>query len=341
MNEPLDTTIPPARPPRSRLTMADLARMAGVSKITVSRALSGSPLVNARTRERIRKLASTHGYALNVTARNLRLRRSHTVAVIVEMPPSSERPMSGPYPLELLGGITQEATSAGYSVLLSARHGSITPATQAADGVILLGQGAHEDAVHEVERWGLPMVVWGAQAGSAGHVVVGSDNRAAGAAVARHFIGLGRRRPWFVGDLDYAENAERFAGFASALAEAGIEPVQIGGVGFTAPASAQAIRVQLAGDRSHRPDALFACSDLLAIGALSALREKGLRVPADVSVVGYDDTPLGAGLVPALSSVHQNLHRAGILLADKLLALIEGKPAASEMLPARLVVRGT
>lgn len=331
---------PPPRPARNRLTMADLARMAGVSKITVSRALSDSPLVNARTRERIRELAGTHGYALNVTARNLRLRRSHTVAVIVEMPPSSERPMSGPYPLELLGGITQELTSAGYSVLLSARHGSITPATQAADGVILLGQGAHEDAVHQVERWGLPMVVWGAQSGGDGHVVVGSDNRESGAEVARHFLALGRLRPWFVGDLDYAENAERFAGFAAVLAEQGIEPVQVGGVGFTAPASAEAIRAQLAGDRSH-PDALFACSDLLAIGALNALGEKGLRVPADVSVIGYDDTPLGAGLVPALSSVHQNLHHAGVLLAGKLLALIEGRPAASEMLPARLVVRGT
>src|SRR3546814_1762149 len=95
-----------------------------------------SALVNPNTRARVRELARQHGYALNVTARNLRLRRSHTVAVIVEMAPTPERPMSGPYPLELLGGISQELTSAGYSVLLSARHGAITPATQAADGEI-------------------------------------------------------------------------------------------------------------------------------------------------------------------------------------------------------------
>ncbi|HUB91037.1 MAG TPA: LacI family DNA-binding transcriptional regulator, partial [Dyella sp.] len=91
--------------------MADLAKLAGVSKITVSRALSESPLVTPETRERVQTLARKHGYKLNVSARNLRLRRSHTVAVIVEMKPSSERTMWDPYPLSLLGGISQELTS--------------------------------------------------------------------------------------------------------------------------------------------------------------------------------------------------------------------------------------
>ncbi len=322
-----------------RITMADLAELAGVSKITVSRALADSPLVKPETKARVQELARAHGYALNVSARNLRLRRSHTIAVIVEMSPSPDRPMSGPYPLELLGGITQELTSAGYSVLLSARHDSITPAAQSADGVILLGQGAHEDAVRVVERWRLPMVVWGAQSGSREHVVVGSDNRRAGAEVARHFLALGRRRPCFLGSLDHAENAERLAGYAEALEAAGLRPMVADGVDFTAAAGDRAMRELL--EREGPPDALLACSDLLALGAMQCLRESGLSVPVAVSVVGYDDTPLGASLVPPLSSVHQDLHRAGILLAGKLLALIDGRPAESEMLPARLVVRGT
>ena len=99
--------------------MADLAELAGLSKITVSRALSDSPLVNPETREKIQALAHEHGYKLNVNARNLRLRRSHTVAVIVEMKPSTDRTMFDPYPLVLLGGISQELTAAGYSVLLT------------------------------------------------------------------------------------------------------------------------------------------------------------------------------------------------------------------------------
>lgn len=320
--------------------MADLARMAGVSKITVSRALADSPLVNARTRDHIQALARDHGYSINVSARNLRLRRSHTIAVVVEMLPSPERPMSGPYPLELLGGITQELTSSKYSVLLSVRPDSIAPATQSADGVILLGQGAHEDAVHVVERWRLPMVVWGAQTGNREHVVVGSDNREGGAAVARHFLEIGRERPCFLGNLDHAENAERFAGFSTVLRERGIEPLQVDGVDFTAAAGSQAIR-EILESGAPVPDALFACSDLLAIGAIQSLHEKGLKVPTDVSVVGHDDTALGASMVPGLSSVHQNLHRAGTLLAQKLLQLMHGQQAHSEMLPTRLIIRGT
>lgn len=321
--------------------MADLARLAGVSKITVSRALADSPLVREETRARIQSLARAHGYALNVSARNLRLQRSHTIAVIVEMLPSPERPMSGPYPLELLGGITQELTSAGYSVLLSARHDSITPATQSAEGVILLGQGAHEDAVHVVERWQLPMVVWGAQSGSREHVVVGSDNRQGGTTVARHFLALGRRRPWFLGSLDYAENVERLEGFAETLRAAGAEPVVVDDGEFTVAAGAKAVRARLGTPGASPPDCLFACSDLLAMGAIQAFREHGLAIPEDVSVVGYDDTPLGGNLSPPLSSVHQDLYRAGTLLAAKLLALVEGHAVESEMLPIRLVVRGT
>ncbi|MET1162129.1 MAG: LacI family DNA-binding transcriptional regulator, partial [Pseudoxanthomonas sp.] len=116
--------------------MADLAKVAGVSAITVSRALRDSPLVNPETRARIAEIARQYGYAFNVSARNLRLRRSMTVAVVVEMKPTLERQMSGPYPLDLLGGITQELTSSGYSVLLTSLQGGALSHVQAADGVI-------------------------------------------------------------------------------------------------------------------------------------------------------------------------------------------------------------
>ncbi|MEX2499413.1 MAG: LacI family DNA-binding transcriptional regulator, partial [Wenzhouxiangellaceae bacterium] len=115
-------------PESGQMTMADLARIAGVSAMTVSRALKDSPLVSEETRARIHAVAREHGYSLNVSARNLRMRRSYTIAVIVEMTPSPERPMSGSYPLELLGGIAQQLTGAGYSLLLSARHDSMTAA---------------------------------------------------------------------------------------------------------------------------------------------------------------------------------------------------------------------
>jgi len=102
--------------------MEDLAAIAGVSAITVSRALRNSPLVTEKTRAKVRAIAEEQGYRLNISARNLRLRRSYSVAVVVEMTPAKNRPMSDPYPLDLLGGITQELTTAGYSVLLTSKQ---------------------------------------------------------------------------------------------------------------------------------------------------------------------------------------------------------------------------
>ena len=136
---PANKTV--ARKSDTALTMEDLAKLAGVSKITVSRALRDSPLVTVETREKIRALAEQQGYRLNVSARNLRMGRSYSVAVVVEMTPVRGRPMSDPYPLELLGGITQELTTAGYSAVLTSKQLMNTAPVQGADGLILLGQG--------------------------------------------------------------------------------------------------------------------------------------------------------------------------------------------------------
>ncbi|MFT3792859.1 MAG: LacI family DNA-binding transcriptional regulator [Rudaea sp.] len=321
------------------LTMADLAKLAGVSKITVSRALSENGIVSAQTRDKVRALAAEHGYKLNVSARNLRLRQSHTIAVIVEMTPSVGRPMSDPYPLELLGGIAQELATANYSVLLTTRQGALAPAVQAADAVILLGQGARQQAVHLFDRLRLPMVVWGAARADDVHIVVGSDNRQGGASVAERFISLGRRHPVFLGDTDHAEMAERHDGFAKHLKKRGVASAVVDSKVFTAESGFDAVRALLR--RKTRFDAVFAINDLLAMGAVRALIEAGLRVPEDVCVVGYDDTPLGAAFIPPLTSVHQNWHEGGVLLARKALALSRGEKVASEMLPSRLVVRAT
>lgn len=320
-------------------TMADLARLAGLSKITVSRALADSPLVNPETRDRIRELAREHGYKLNISARNLRLRRSHTVAVIVEMKPSTDRTMFDPYPLGLLGGISQELTAAGYSVLLTTRQGASAAAVQAADGLILLGQGVHQDAVHRFDKLGVPMVVWGAGLKGDAHVVVGSDNRQGGAVVADHFIALGRRRPVFIGNPSHPEIYDRLNGFVDALGVHGIKPLLMRRDEFTPDSGMDAVRSLHA--RKVDFDAIFACSDLLAMGAIRGIQEMGHAVPGDVSVVGYDDMPLGATFLPPLSSVRQDWLEGGIQLARKVLALIRDEPTESEILPVNLIVRAT
>lgn len=326
-------------------TMEDLAKLAGVSTITVSRALRDSPLVTEKTREKIRQLAAEQGYRFNISARNLRMRRSYSVAVVVEMTPVKGRPMSDPYPLELLGGITQELTTAGYSVVLTSKQLLDTAPVQGADGLILLGQGSHGEAVRTLQQTNLPLVVWGAPERDGDYVVVGSDNRKGGASAAERFLEQGRRKLIFLGDVDHAEVQERCAGFIDTLA--GRATVHIlRPKAFTFEAGFDSVQTLL----KKKPglacdglafDGLFAASDLLAMGAIRALTEASLRVPDDISVIGYDDTPGAASFVPPLTSVHQYLRDGGVLLARKMLAMIEGQPTDSEMLPTTLIVRQT
>ncbi|MDB5935764.1 MAG: LacI family transcriptional regulator [Massilia sp.] len=320
------------------VTMEDLASLAGVSAITVSRALRDSPLVTEKTRERIRRIAEEQGYRFNVSARNLRMRRSYSVAVVVEMTPVKGRPMSDPYPLELLGGITQELTTAGYSVVLTSKQLLDTAPVQGADGLILLGQGSHGEAVRTLQKANLPLVVWGAPEAGSSYIVVGSDNRKGGISVAERFLAQGRRKLVFLGDVDHAEVQERCAGFIDALGrDASVHIIRPRAFTFEAGFDSMGALLKKKG----AIDGVFAASDLLAMGAIRALTEHSLRVPEDVSVIGYDDTPGAASFVPPLTSVHQYLRDGGVLLARKILALIHGEAVASEMLPTMLVARQT
>lgn len=319
--------------------MEDLALLAGVSKITVSRALRNSPLVTEATREKVRRVAEEQGYRFNVSARNLRMGRSYSVAVVVEMTPAKGRPMSGPYPLELLGGITQELTTAGYSVVLTSKQLLDTAPVQGADGLILLGQGSHGEAVTALKKTGRPLVVWGAPEPGSETVVVGSDNRKGGASAAQRFLEQGRTRLVFLGDVDHAEVEERCAGFIGALEGRGTVHI-IRPKAFTFEAGFACISALLK-KRGQVFDGVFAASDLLAMGAIRALAEKNLRVPDTVSVIGYDDTPGAATFIPPLTSVHQYLHDGGVLLAKKMLDLMSGQPVVSETLPTTLMVRHT
>jgi DNA-binding LacI/PurR family transcriptional regulator len=328
-----------ARKTETALTMEDLAKLAGVSKITVSRALRDSPLVTQETRDKIRQLANEQGYRLNISARNLRMRRSYSVAVVVEMTPVRGRPMSDPYPLELLGGITQELTTAGYSVVLTSKQLMNTAPVQGADGLILLGQGSHGEAVRTLQQTGMPLVVWGAPEPDTDYIVVGSDNRKGGISAAERFIAQGRQKLVFLGDVDHAEVQERCAGFIDAMGGQAMVHI-IRPKAFTFEAGFDSISALLK-KKGASFDGVFAASDLLAMGAIRALAEKNLRVPENVSVIGYDDTPSAASFVPPLTSVHQYLRDGGVLLAKKMLGLIDGHPVQSEMLPTMLMVRQT
>ena len=301
--------------------MADLALEAGVSKITVSRALSDHPLVNAATRESIRQLAEARGYRLNIAARNLRQQRTGTIAVVIEMTPSHERSMSEPYPLSLLGAVMQQLTSRGYNMVLTTMP-LFRSQPPAADGVILLGQGMHEDAVEAVQRTGLPYVIWGSVDGNEAHITVGSDNVRGGELAAAHLVERGRSRFLFVGDETHLEVADRLRGFIAGCAgEARV--VGIAPSPFTEAGGEQAVRAVLdAGPRVF--DGIFAASDAIAMGAIRALHAAGVDVPAR-SPWSVSTMPRARrATMPPLTSIRQDWDRGGTLLASKILLLTAG-----------------
>lgn len=322
------------RTARGRVTMEDIAKLAGVAKITVSRALQDSPLVRAEVRDRVKAVARKQGYRLNTTARNLRLQRTHSITAVIETEPGGDRPIAEPLVQMVIGGMLNELAAARYQLVLTTRSMIEMSGAVDADGIVLLGQGANDEATRRIREFGLPIVVWGVPRDQdSGTVFVCSDNFEGGRLVGRHLLELGRRKIIFLGDTSHSEVSERVRGLRDVLgrkAKLSIVPCA-----FTQTAGRQAMLDALS--RQRDVDGVAAASDMIALGAVAALREHGIRIPGDVAVIGYDDTESGAGL----TSVRQEWTRAGTTLASKVLQIVNGKKATSEQLPVQLIVRAS
>jgi DNA-binding LacI/PurR family transcriptional regulator len=320
----------------SAMTMADLAALAGVSKITVSRALRDSSLVREEVRHRIKHLAEEHGYRLNAAARSLRTRRAHSVTAVIEMDPTTDRPYSEPLVLTVIGGLLQAFATQGYRLVLTTRSEVMSTASALdADGVILLGQGPNDEAFRQIRKFPLPLVVWGSAHTAFDDVAfVGSDNREGGRLVGHHLASLGRRRLLFLGDVAHEEVAERLVGVSEATGSFGAEVTTL-----VCPFSREAARAVVARQITGGPafDAIIGCSDPMALGALDALEAAGRQTPGDVAVTGYDDAIHDM----RLTTVRQDWDLAGRTLAGKMVDLLAGRAVMSTLLPVELVVRST
>lgn len=328
-----------------RLQMADIARLAGVSVSTVSRALNGSSLVNDETRARVAELARSLNYSINLGAQNLRLQKNRTVAVVLPYEASSRQHISDPFFLALIGSIADALTDQGYDMLLSrvdAEH--LDLAAQFYDSgkaiaVLMIGQWRHHDQLNALAARQLPLVVWGGALPQQLYCSVGGDNRAGGLQATRHLLSLGRRRLAFLGDAQLPEVWLRREGYQQGLAEAGLS--LDAALELALPFEPVGARAVLERWLPQAPDldAVVACSDLLALQAIQVLRALGRRVPEDVAVVGYDDMPLAAYCEPPLTTVHQPVAEAGVELVAALAAQLRGERAASRTLNVELVVR--
>jgi DNA-binding LacI/PurR family transcriptional regulator len=334
---------------KGKATSFDIAHRAGVSQSTVSRALRGSPLVSEETRRRIQQAADELNYKVDKNASNLRTRHSGTLALLLFEDPTGDDSHINPFFLSMLGSITRACAQRGYDLLVSFQqlsrdwHADYAD-TRKADGIILLGYGdylAYRDKLEKLAEQGTRSVRWGAVLADQPDVSIGCDNYRGGSDVTTHLLEQGCRAIAFLGDASshYPEFFARYRGYAEALRSAGLQadPALQVNAESTEQSGYAAMEALLA--RTTSFDAVFAASDLIAIGAMRALADHGLKVPDDVAMAGFDDIPMANFVNPQLTTVRQDTAQAGEALVDSLLCLIRGEPAESRMLPVKLVVR--
>jgi LacI family transcriptional regulator len=319
------------RPKDEKLTMAAIAELAGVSKPTVSKVMNGQPGVSAATRERVERVIAERGYVRNGAARALSAGRIGSVNLVM-----SE--VDSPYFVEIIRGVEETLERAGLSMILTTTHEEerchrrwmARVIEHGTDGVILVLPDEHAVYVEELHRHGIPFAVVDDRGESLLDVPsVGATNFAGGFAATEYLLSLGHRRIAVIGGQPYKCTTARLAGYRAALQEAGVpvDPLLVQPGSFQAKAGYASANALL--DVPDPPTAIFAGNDLQAMGVYRALYERGLRVPDDMSVVGFDDVPLVALLTPALTTVRQPVREMGALATRMLLRIVAGETLES------------
>ena len=327
----------------ARVQMADIARLAGVSTATVSRALSGSALVNDETRSRVMELAAKLNYKVDAAAARLRKGAVNTVGVVLLL--DQDQAATDPFMMNMVGHLADALSVRGLDMLLA--RFSLERREDLADmvesgrvgGVIVIGQSESHDYLNTLASRQFPKVVWGANLPGTRYAVVGTDNELGGYLATRHLLQQGCRRIAFLGNTQHPEVALRAQGHRRALAEFGLEPDPqlMLPVAFNATANRPQMRDWLG--RCGAFDGAFAFSDVVAMGLVAVLSEAGLQVPKDVKVVGYDDVVASEFVHPSITTVRQPLDLAAQALVDTLVDGIHGQAQRSTLLPTALVVR--
>ncbi|WP_010183462.1 LacI family DNA-binding transcriptional regulator [Sphingomonas sp. PAMC 26605] len=331
--------------PRVR-TIADLARLAGVSTGTVSRALAGKSLVNTETRERIQALATEHGFRPNQMASRLRTQRTGAIGVVVPLGHERRQHLSDPFFMAILGHLADALTEQGYDLMLS----RIIPDAEdwlerivesgMLDGVLLIGQSDQLETIERVARRYRPMVVWGAHREGQAHCAVGVDNRLGARLAGEHLIARGCRKLAFMGEIRTLELVERFHGLTDATRAAGLpDPLQLD-THLASDIMAEEIGGHL--DRALGSfDGIAAASDVIAMRAVRALIERGVSVPDMMPVTGFDDLPLAEQVAPRLTTVRQDLVLGARHMVDALFARMAGEDVPSVQMVPELILRET
>lgn len=338
----------------NRVTIHELARLSGVSVGTVSRALNGYPDVREDTRERILRIAEEIDYTPNAAARTLVTQRSHVVGIFLETGPDHPD-IQHPFFHEVLVGLKHRLGAAGFDLLMFASEHpgngfGARPYLKRCqhhhvNGVVLMGTPADSPEIQRLARSSLPCVAVDLELSGAATTSVRSDNADGARLVVEHLQKLGHKRIGHIaGPLDTTPGRERLSGFQHAIAEAGLsyfdEYVVYGDYYYDSGGPAMERLLAL----DDPPTAVFAASDMMAMGAMRAVQAKGLTVPDDVAVVGFDDIAMAAMAHPPLTTVRQHKRQLGELAAEALLLRMDDGPAGEDaedrvVIPVALVER--
>lgn len=327
-----------------RVSIKDIARAAGVSHSTVSRALSDSPLVSAETRARLQHLAKDMGYSPNTLARSLVTRQTHSVGVVVTT-------IADPFVAEVVQGIEATAHDHGYTVILSTSGAEPEREIAAVemlrskrvDGVIVTSSRIGALYLDHLERIGVPVVLINNHNEQSGRYTftVTVDNRHGGRLATDHLVQLGHRRiAYITAPADHSSDADRMAGYREALIAAGIEvdaSLIVAGNG-RADGGERAMATLMT--TKARPTAVFCYNDMTAVGLIYMARQVGLAVPGDLSVVGFDDIPFARYCVPPLTTIAQPKVEMGQLAMKMALSLMKIRGEADQGELSNIVAQG-
>jgi DNA-binding LacI/PurR family transcriptional regulator len=326
---------------KKKATVYTVAKHAGVSIATVSRALAGSRKVTPQTRERVMQAVEDLNFEPNPSARRLAYKKTETIALVFP-------DISGPFYSTVIRGVEQEAGRHNFNVLIYGTHGKegsgryLRTLTSKVDGLIIMARSIDEDTLWSLERQGVPFVLLGHSNGQLQCSTIAVDNEAGAYKAAAHLLGHGHQRIAIItGPEDSPDNRGRLQGYKKALLDAGISIQQSMVVPGNFEYEGGQIAIHQLLESNQRPSAVLAANDEMAIGAIDAARQRSLRLPEDLAVIGFDDIQMSALTHPSLTTVRQPMQRLGetavTLLFDRL-QNSSGQPR-HDVLETRLVLR--
>jgi len=327
-------------------TITDLARLVGVTPSTVSRALADNPVVNEKTRERIKSLALEHNFRPNRMAQSLRTRKTGIVGIVVPLGHERKQHLSDPFFMAMLGALADALTESGHSILLSRvipdADDWLEQIVQSGltDGILVIGQSDQFDTIERVAKEYPPLVVWGGALPGQVHCAVGVDNVAGGRLVGNHLIERGCKKIAFLGEIRTLELSQRYQGLCEAAGAHGLDkPIQL-----NTHLASDVMEDEIAKhvDRYGLSiDGIAAASDVIAMHLVRILADRDIKVPSQIAITGFDDLPLAAQTIPRLTTIRQDINLGAQLMVTALLARIAGDNVQSVQMTPSLTVRDT